>query len=249
MAVYFPERANPSAGVARVMVLDSTDSATNSTTPFFVDSNGCVADETCALPNAGNKVRGASQRQAAKFLTAWSAQATFMCVWVSWEVGIPSNTHCVQSVIDGGWHLVGVTTQPGGGKGFQVYLDGALAAQVHGGVLYKGAPPPPPPPFALTSAARPPACKDSRSLLAPVLTPSTTPALPYPPDAAGYGKAATGGGPLNLTGGAITLCARSDLDPSVRCARDALCCCLKELAYGLSGRVKATAGPITYVST
>ena len=66
MAVYFPEAANPSAGVARVMVLDSTDAATNGTTPFFVDSSGCVADETCALPNAGDKVRGEGPR-AAKF--------------------------------------------------------------------------------------------------------------------------------------------------------------------------------------
>jgi hypothetical protein len=38
---------------------------------------------------------------------------------------------------------------------------------------------------------------------------------PWPADLEGFPKAATGGGPMNLTGN-ITLCARSDLEPTVR---------------------------------
>ncbi|GAB4816757.1 hypothetical protein N2152v2_003803 [Parachlorella kessleri] len=34
------------------------------------------------------------------------------------------------------WHMVTITTQPGGGNGYQVYIDGALAAQVKDGVTY-----------------------------------------------------------------------------------------------------------------
>lgn len=36
-----------------------------------------------------------------------------------------------------------------------------------------------------------------------------------PADAEGFTKTATGGGPMNLTGN-ITLCSRSDLEPTVR---------------------------------
>ena len=40
---------------------------------------------------------------------------------------------------DGSWHLLGVTTRPEGGDGFQLYVDGALAGEVGPGVLYPGA--------------------------------------------------------------------------------------------------------------
>ena len=40
---------------------------------------------------------------------------------------------------DGSWHLLGVTTRPEGGDGFQLYVDGALVGEVGPGVLYPGA--------------------------------------------------------------------------------------------------------------
>ena len=40
---------------------------------------------------------------------------------------------------DGSWHLLGVTTRPEGGDGFQLYHDGELVGEVGPGVLYPGA--------------------------------------------------------------------------------------------------------------
>ncbi|EFN59099.1 hypothetical protein CHLNCDRAFT_137883 [Chlorella variabilis] len=65
---------------------------------------------------------------------------------------------------EGQWHLLGLSTRPGGGKGFQLYVNGTLAAEAK-------------------------------------------------EDAEGFTKTATGGGPMNLTGN-ITLCSRSDLEPT-----------------------------------
>lgn len=44
-----------------------------------------------------------------------------------------------QALNDGSWHLLGLTTHAEGGKGFQLYLDGALAAEARDGQTYIGA--------------------------------------------------------------------------------------------------------------
>ncbi|KAI3433616.1 hypothetical protein D9Q98_003425 [Chlorella vulgaris] len=86
------------------------------------------------------------------------------------------------SVTDGQWHMLGVTTRPGGGKGFQLFVDGRMVAEAVEGVEYIGT-------YRHLSSCR-------------------AQLLPY---VSGFTKTATGGGPMNLTGN-ITLCARSDLE-------------------------------------
>jgi hypothetical protein len=44
----------------------------------------------------------------------------------------------LQSADDGLWHQVALTTQAGGGKGFQLYLDGQLVGEMSGSQLYEG---------------------------------------------------------------------------------------------------------------
>lgn len=52
-----------------------------------------------------------------------------------------SPPHCTntQSADDTTWHLLALTTRPEGGKGYQLYVDGALAAEAEEGQLYTGA--------------------------------------------------------------------------------------------------------------
>jgi len=35
-----------------------------------------------------------------------------------------------QQLYDGGWHMATVTSQPGGGKGYRLFLDGTLVNEV-----------------------------------------------------------------------------------------------------------------------
>ena len=35
-----------------------------------------------------------------------------------------------QSLFDGEWHMATVTSQPGGGRGYRLYVDGQLQAEV-----------------------------------------------------------------------------------------------------------------------
>lgn len=130
-----------------------------------------------------------------------------------------ADTHCMPArpLAQSSLHRCYALPPPQGGKGFQLYVDGQLAAQA-AGRLYTGAarllpgerPRRRPVRAAPRSGARarlPPAhrCLPTHAWLA----------LPCPgADADGFQKAPTGGAPMNLTGN-ITLCARSDLDPTV----------------------------------
>jgi hypothetical protein len=40
------------------------------------------------------------------------------------------------SLFDGSWHMATVTSQPGGGKGYRLYIDGQLAGEVAEGRSY-----------------------------------------------------------------------------------------------------------------
>ena len=116
-----------------------------------------------------------------------------------------------QTVSDGGWHLLGLTTHPEGGKGFQLFVDGALAAEADAGVVYRGTHWRACPATPLTLcvgwlAVHQPAARGQHCTRLPCRSRAA--------DADGFQKAATGGGPLNLTGD-LTLCARSDLEPKV----------------------------------
>lgn len=51
---------------------------------------------------------------------------------------IPLPNSLCQSVTDGQWHMLGVTTRPGGGKGFQLFVDGRMVAEAVEGVEYIG---------------------------------------------------------------------------------------------------------------
>ena len=59
VAVYLPERQHPNYGVVRAMVRDASDVRTNGSTPFYLDSGGCVsANAACtAAANAANASR------------------------------------------------------------------------------------------------------------------------------------------------------------------------------------------------
>ena len=47
--------------------------------------------------------------------------------------------HRVPDLQDGAWHMVTLSAQPGGGKGFRMYIDGALTAQMLPNMTYEGA--------------------------------------------------------------------------------------------------------------
>lgn len=90
VALYLPDQSNPSYGVVRAIVHDSTDrQASGSSVPLYLDSNGCISDINC--DNAKN---------------------------LSLFTTTPS------------WHHIGLTTIPGGGAGYQMYIDGQLSAQM-----------------------------------------------------------------------------------------------------------------------
>lgn len=42
----------------------------------------------------------------------------------------PDPTGLTANITDGAWHMVTVTTLPGGGRGYQLYVDGQLAGQL-----------------------------------------------------------------------------------------------------------------------
>lgn len=45
----------------------------------------------------------------------------------------------VPDLQDGAWHMVTLSSQPGGGKGFRMYIDGALTAQMLPNTTYNSA--------------------------------------------------------------------------------------------------------------
>ena len=47
--------------------------------------------------------------------------------------------HPVPDLQDGYWHMITLSSQPAGGKGFRMYVDGALAAQMLPNTTYDGA--------------------------------------------------------------------------------------------------------------
>uniref|UniRef100_A0A1D1ZX47 LamG-like jellyroll fold domain-containing protein n=1 Tax=Auxenochlorella protothecoides TaxID=3075 RepID=A0A1D1ZX47_AUXPR len=99
VGLYLPELGNPSYGLVRAVVQDSTATHGNTSVPLFLDSNGCIADILCT-----------NQK----------------------------NFTLIEDTQD--WHLLGLTTLPDGRRGFQLYIDGQLSAELPPGLYtdYKG---------------------------------------------------------------------------------------------------------------
>jgi hypothetical protein len=87
--LYFPQKAHPAYGVARLYVRDSLDVDMGNVSTGYIDSDGKIADNTG--PRDGP---------------------------------FP--------LLDGGWHMLSVTSQPQGGAGYRLYHDGQLVADLNG---------------------------------------------------------------------------------------------------------------------
>ena len=79
MAIYLPERQHPNYGVVRVMVRDANDVRTNGSTPFYLDSDGCVSANAACTANASASPSRVSD---------WIWQAGWEAGWkAGWEAG------------------------------------------------------------------------------------------------------------------------------------------------------------------
>ena len=113
-----PERGHPDYGVVRAIVRDAADAASRSPAPFFLDSDGCVADPSC--PSAPPNTNASSPSfVSVRCCSCWrAAAAAAECVPAAPTLPRPPTPPLpAQTPDDGRWHLLGVTTHPDGGKG------------------------------------------------------------------------------------------------------------------------------------
>lgn len=99
VSLYFPQQEHPDYGVMRAMARDANDVAGQAgAQPFYLDTNGCVANPKCEAPT---------------------------------NMSLVAN--------DATWHMVGLTTHPDGGKGFEIYVDGEQVSSVDSNTIYRDA--------------------------------------------------------------------------------------------------------------
>eukprot|EP00887_Chlorella_sp_A99_P005410 scaffold1.g5410.t1 len=106
-AVARAARCRPRFGVVRAIAMGSDDPAPSGSTPTYLDSDGCVSQETVAGGRAG---------------TQWCTPANYTLFR---DEGDAAN-----------WHLIALTTHPEGGKGFHMYVDGQPVAQMDNTTTY-----------------------------------------------------------------------------------------------------------------
>ncbi len=150
-----PETLNEGFGVVRTLVRDSTDAPQASGAETFLDSDNTVGkdagsnqstvDTLLVRPSSSTPV--SVSPPTAEWPRAWDwclqhasgevdpdQQMMWCCscrntVRSAWKYSTGQTKRCRRAQ-DGGWHMIGLTTHPFGGKGYQMYLDGALVADM-----------------------------------------------------------------------------------------------------------------------
>ena len=163
--ILLPETLNEGFGVVRTLVRDSTDAPQAAGAETFLDSDGTVSQDAVANQSTVDAllVRPSSSALVSVYLlpAQWPHELDSWLRHASDEVDPESiidvallvadismqrmhsmrgeTRRCCWQTQDGGWHMIGLTTHPSGGKGYQMYLDGALVADMAADGTYNSA--------------------------------------------------------------------------------------------------------------